>query len=94
MVLVKKKNGKQRFCVDYRALNAITKEDAYPLPLIHKIFDALHGATYFSIMDATSGFWQIPVAKEDQEKTAFATREGTYEFLVKPFGLTNAPATF
>ena len=73
VVLVTKKNGKQRCCIDFRKLNAVTKLDAYPLPLIDEIFDALHGAKYFTTLDATSGYWQIEIVPEDQEKTAFVT---------------------
>src|SRR6185436_2788583 len=94
VVLVKKKNGKTRLCVDYRPLNGKTLLDAYPLPLIQEIFDALHGAQYFSTLDCTSGYWQIQVHPDHQEKTAFVTKDGIFEFLVMPFGLCNAPATY
>jgi len=94
VVLVTKKNGKTRFCVDYRQLNKVTKADAYPLPLIDEIFDALHGTKYFTTLDATSGYWQVEIVPEDQEKTAFVTRGGIFKFLVMPFGLSNAPATY
>lgn len=94
VVLVLKKDGSKRFCVDYRKINKITKIDAYPLPLIDEIFDALGGAQYFSSIDAASGFWQIPMSQRDTEKTAFVTHSGIYEFTVMPFGLCNAPATY
>ena len=94
IVLVRKKNGKIRFCVDYRKLNAETKEDSYPLPIIEEIFDALHGTKYFTTLDATSGYWQVGILPQHQEKTAFVTRDGIYEFKVMPFGLCNAPATY
>ena len=94
VVLVTKKNGKKRFCVDYRKLNAVTKKDQYPLPRIDEMLDSLAGATYFSTLDLMSGYWQVKVHPEDREKTAFITRYGTYEFNVMPFGLCNAPATF
>src|SRR6185295_18678076 len=94
VVLVKKKNGKTRVCNDYRRLNQVTKLDSYPLPLIQEIFDALHGAQFFSTLDCTSGYWQIEVFPAHQEKTAFVTKDGIFEYVVMPFGLTNAPATY
>ena len=94
VVLVRKKDGSTRFCVDYRHLNAVTKKDAYPLPNITECMDTLEGATWFCILDCTSGYWQVEVDERDREKTAFATRKGLFEFCVMPFGLTNAPATF
>lgn len=94
VTLVPKKSGEIRFCVDYRKLNNITKKDSYPLPLIQDIFDQLGGATIFSTMDLKSGYWQIPVAEEDIEKTAFTCHLGLFEFTRLPFGLANAPAVF
>jgi hypothetical protein len=93
-LLVKKSDGKDRFCVDFRRLNLITKKDVYPLPRIDDMLDALGKADYFSVLDLQSGFWQIPLHPDDMEKTAFSTARGHYEFVVMPFGLCNAPATF
>ena len=91
VVFVKKKGGAYRFCVDYRKLNAVTKTQVYPLPWIE---DALAGVYYFSTLDLASGFWQVPMHPDSIEKTAFVSHVGSYEFLVMPFGLKNAPATF
>ena len=94
IVLVTKKDGTIRFCVDYRALNNVSIKDAYPLLRIDDSLDALNGGRYFNTMDLMSGFWQIEMAPEDQEKTAFSTSLGLYEFKVMPFVLVNAPASF
>ena len=94
IVVVSKKNGKKRFCVDYRKLNGITKKDAYPLPRIDEMMDTLGEAHWFSSMDLTSGYWQIGMEPESISKIAFISREGLYEFKVISFGLCNAPATF
>ena len=94
IVLVKKRGGAYRFCVDYRKLNAITKTDVYPLPRIEDYLDALSGACFFSTLDLAAGFWQVPMHPDSIEKTAFVSHAGSYEFTVMPFGLKNAPSTF
>ena len=94
IVLVRKKCGGLRLCVDYRRLNSVTVPDAYPLPRIDESLDALHGAKYFSTIDLVSGYWQITMDPDDQAKTAFTTPMGLFEFNRMPFGLSNAPATF
>ena len=94
IVTVKKKDGSWRFCVDYRKLNSVTHQGAYPLPRIDATLDSLAGATYFTTLDLASGYWQVEVEEQDKEKTAFSTPKGHFEFNVMPFGLTNAPATF
>ncbi|XP_066445357.1 uncharacterized protein [Eleutherodactylus coqui] len=94
VVLVPKKDRTTRFCVDYRRLNAITVSDAYPMPRIDELLDRLAGAQYLTIMDLSRGYWQIPMTREAQERSAFITPFGLYESKVMPFGMKNAPATF
>ena len=93
-MFVKKKDGKLRLCVDYRALNEITKKDRHPLPLIREALDRLAGAKYFTKLDIKDAYHSIPIKEGDEYKTAFSTKLGTYEFRVMPFGLCNAPAAF
>jgi hypothetical protein len=94
VVMVKKKNGEYRFAVDYRKLNAITTTMNYPLPRLEDVTDILNGAQVFSVMDLFSGFWQVPMAERDKEKTAFICHSGLYEFERVPFGLKNSPTVF
>ena len=94
VVIVDKKDGSKRFCVDFRKLNQISKKNSYPLPLIDDILALLGNAKFFSSLDLKSGYWQVLMDEKDKEKTAFACHRGLYEFNVMPFGLSNAPAIF
>jgi predicted aspartyl protease len=93
VVLVKKKDGTPRFCVDYRKLNAITSRDVYPLPRIDDTLYSLGSAKIFSTLDLTSSYWQIQLDDRSKPKSAFITRRGLFEFIRMPFGLSNTPAT-
>ena len=94
IVLVRKKSGALRMCVDYHALNANTIKDAYALPRIVESMDAMTGSKWFSTLDLESAYNQVQMEPEDQRKTAFTTPVGLYEYTCMPFGLCNAPATF
>ena len=93
-VLVRKKDGSIRFCVDFRKLNAVTKKDSYPIPRIEDLHDRLSGNSWFCTLDLKSGYWQVKLRSQDKEKTAFSVGNGLWQFTVMPFGLCNAPATF
>lgn len=94
IILVKKKCGDYRLCVDYRKLNSLTVKDKYPLPVIEDQVEKLSGKRYFSSLDLSQGFYQIPMNNESIPKTGFVTPEGHYEFLRMPFGLANSPCVF
>ena len=94
IVPVTKKDGSLRLCVDFRRLNSVSKADAYPIPRVDELIDRLDKAKYLSVIDLTRGYWQIPLVKTAQEKTAFSTPFGLFQFTVMPFGLRGAPATF
>jgi hypothetical protein len=98
VILVPKKSldgrPKYRFCVDFRALNAVTKFDTYPLPRFEETTSTLAGSKYFSVLDCYAGYWQVQIREEDREKTAFTVPSGHYEFNRLFFGLSNSPYSF
>ena len=95
VVLVRKKDGGLWFCIDFRRLNSRTKKDAYPLPQMQETMESMVGTRFFSTMDLKSGFWQVKMAKDSQQYTAFTVGSmGVYEFLRMPYRLCNTPATF
>ena len=91
---MKKKDGTNCVVINYRRLNNVTKKDSYSLPRIDNMIDQLRGAKYFSAMDLISGYWQIELPPEEQEKCAIIAQSGLYQPTRMPQGLTNAPATF
>ena len=94
IVLVTKKDGLIRICVDYRKINAVTHPDPFPMPWIEEMIDSLAGARYLTTLDLTKGYWQVPVGESSRPKTAFVTPLGKYQFKVMSFGLVGAPAIF
>ena len=94
LVIVRKKDSSLRLCVDYRRLNSHSKMDAYPIPRVDDLIDRVSRAPYITTLDLTKGYWQVPVAVDDREKTAFTTPFGLFQFTRMPFGLKGAPATF
>jgi hypothetical protein len=94
LVIVKKKDGGIRLCVDYRQLNQITKFDAYPMPRVEDMLDKIGNCEFITTLDLAKGYWQVPMEPKDGEKTAFTSPRGLYQFTTMPFGLSGAPATF
>lgn len=94
VLLIDKKEGEKRLCIDYRSLNKITIKDKYPLPRIEDLIDRLKGCKYFTSLDLKSGYYQIGIKFDSIDKTAFITEDGHYEFCRMPFGLSNGPSVF
>lgn len=94
VVIARKKDGKPRFCVDYRELNKVMKADRFPIPNMEEIMEDLQGSCVLSTLDLFSGYWQVRVSEDCKDRTTFTCKYGTYSFEVIPFGLMNAPATF
>ena len=94
IVLVKKSDGSERFCVDYRKVNETTIKDSFPMPNIEEKLNKLHGCRFFTSLDCLSGYWQIKLTPRAKQITAFICSKGLYQFKVMPFGLCNAGATF
>ena len=92
--LVKKKDGSFRFCIDYRRVNAVSRNDAYPMPDMQDALDRLQGSCYFASLDLLSGYWQIGQTDRAKERSAFCTRRGLFQFTRMPFGLSGAPSSF
>lgn len=94
VVLVKKKDGSNRVCVDYRKLNGMVLKDAFPIPVVDDVLAKLQAAQWFSVMDLENGFFHVPIQEESKKYTAFVTKKGLYEFNRTPFGFCNSPAVF
>src|SRR4029434_8245823 len=94
IVLVPKKDGTMRFCMDFRKLNSISAFDPYPMPRVDELIDRLGCAKYLTTLDLSKGYWQVPLAADTKELTAFRTPFGFYQYTMMPFGLPGAPATF
>ena len=94
VLMVPKKDGSYRFCVDFRGLNRVTSWSEYPIPRIDDCLESMNGAKIFTTLDLASGYWQVLLDHEDREKTAFSTQKGHFQFVTMPMGLKGAPATF